>query len=113
MLLQLTFDHSDLKSEAKDRGYKEPRFTESIYCEVLGYEEKNLYPVEPWVVSGLIRFVYCNEAVTVEFAKMDGKRLYVFHDCDCYPVSPIVATIKSIYRRDAYPVIDGGKKDQE
>ena len=113
MLLHLTFDHNVLKREAKDRGYKEPRFTESIYCEVAGYEEKNRYPVEPWVVTGFTRFVYCNEAVTVDFAKMDGKRFYVFHDCDRYPYSPIVVTIKSIYRRDDYPVIGGDKKDQK
>ena len=112
MLLQLTFDHSALKTEAKDRGYKEPRFTESLYCQVSGYEKREAYPGEPWAVSGFSRFVYCDEAVTVNFAAMDGKRLYVYHDCDQYPCSPIVVTVQSAVKRDAYPVMCGGKKDQ-
>ena len=110
MLLQLTFDHSALKKEAKDRGDWETRFTESIYCDVPGYEDRETYPGEPWAVSGFTRFVYCGEAVAVDFARMDGKRLYVYHDCDRYPYSPIVATIQSAVKRDAYPVMGGGKK---
>ena len=109
MLLELTLDHNALKTEATDRGYKEPRFTESLYCQVSGYEKKNFYPGEPWVISGFTQFVYCDETVTVNFATMDGKRLYVYHDADHYPVSPIVVPIKSIVQRDAYSVVGGGK----
>ena len=99
MLLEITLDHSALKSEAKNRGYEEQRFTEALYCEVPGYQTIGFYYKEPWAVSGIDKFVYCNENLTVDLAVIEGKTLILYHDCDRYPDSPIKVPIKSICRR--------------
>ena len=103
MLLHLTFDHRALKDEAKKRGYEEQDFTEWINCEVAGYERRKAYPVEPWAVSDIFRFVYCNEVLKVELALIEGYRLILYHDCEAYPVCPVKVPIKSIQSRDDSP----------
>ena len=98
MLLKLTFDHKVLKDEAKERGYKEQSFTESIYCKVLGYQVDEVYSKEPWAVSDLsdVEFIYCNESLAIELAIIEGKTLIIYHDCDRYPESPVRVPIKAI-----------------
>ena len=109
MLLKLTFDHSSLQDEAKKRGYVEQSFTESIYCQVPGYQASGPYAKEPWAVSALsdVEFVYCNESLTVEMAVIEGKTLILYHDCDRYPDSPIKVPIKAIRSQEKSLSISG------
>ena len=55
MLLELRFDHSALKDEAKSRGYEEQGFTELMVCQVPGYQVSGAYAKEP-CLPGLCPF---------------------------------------------------------
>ena len=100
MLLELRFDHSALKAEAKERGYEEQSFTELMVCQVPGYQMNEVYSKEPWALLGIDEFVYCNEDLTVELAVIEGKTLIIYHDCDRHPDSPIKVPIKSIVAQE-------------
>jgi hypothetical protein len=105
MLLELILDHSVLKAEAEARGYGKPFFTESLYCQVTGYQTIGADAEEIWNVSGFSEFYYCEVVVTVESATLDSHELCLYHDCEDYPDSPIRIPIASIVERDRYPAI--------
>ena len=110
MLLKLTFDHSALKDEAKERGYEEQSFTELMVCQVPGYQMNEVYSKEPWALLGIDEFVYCNEVLTVELAVIEGKTLIIYHDCDRYPESPVRVPIKAIRSQEKKLAVSGVKQ---
>ena len=109
MLLHLTLDHSALRNGAEKRGYEEQEFTEWINCEVAGYQIQGPYFREPWAVSDIFRFIYCNEVLKVELAIIEGQALILYHDCDRYPESPVKVPIKAIQSREKSLSISGAK----
>ena len=110
MLLELRFDHSALKDEAKSRGYEEQGFTELMVCQVPGYQVSGAYAKEPWALLGIDEFVYCNEDLTVELAVIEGKTLILYHDCDRYPDSPVRVPIKAIRSQEKKLSVSGVKQ---
>ena len=111
MLLRLTFDHSALRDEAKERGYEKQGFTESEDVEVPGYQAKGPYSKEPWAISGLTKFIYCSEMLYVELAFIEDKTktLILYHDCQDYPDSPVKVPIQAIQPQEKILSISGEK----
>ena len=105
LLLRLELDHSAIKFEAKSRGYGEQCFTESLYCQVTGYQTVSSDVEEVWDVSGFSKFLYCDEVLEVTIATIEGGRLCIHHDCRDYPENPIYVPIASATEHDRYPSI--------